>query len=197
MTRPHHWLVPALLTLAWAVAAPAAASAADTDADAPEEERGWLPVDVALRLTQGGLSESRDPDGGALGGGQLALDVRLDRLPLWVSLAAEYYKKQREAEEPWEINGMSAVYLLYKTELLPRLRSELCAGVGLGRLTTGSDEDAPVVEVTAGINRQLYKRLGLWVDVRYLYSRKTRDHVRVVDFSNRGLLVGVTYNTAW
>jgi len=195
MTRPRtrHWLVPALLTLAWATAPPTA----DADADAPAEKRGWLPVDLTVRFTQGGLSESRDPDGGALGGGQLALDVRLGELPLWLSLAAEYYKKQADAEEPWEINEMSAVYLLYKTALLPRLRSELCLGAGVGTLTTGTDEDAPVVTATAGINRQLYKRWGLWVDVRYLYSRKTRDHVRVVDFSNRGLLVGVTYNTAW
>ncbi len=206
-SRTRHWLVPVLLALAWTAAGPAAASAvaraADTDADEPREDRGWLPVDITLRHTQGRLSKADLPGAESLGGGQIALDVRLGDLPLWLSLAGEYYKEQFPSSmEAWAIEHISALYLFYKTERLPRLRSELCAGLGVGKLTTGGDDQgteevAPVFEVTASINRQVYKRWGLWVDMRYLHSRKTRNQVRVVDFGSRGLMVGLTYNTAW
>jgi len=206
-SRTRHWLVPALLALAWVFAGPPAASAAakdtDSDADEPRQERGWLPVDLTLRHTQGGLSKADLHGAMSLGGGQVALDVRLGDLPLWVSLAGEYYKEYfPSAKETWEIEQLGALYLFYKTERLPRLRAELFAGLGVGKLTTGgddqgTDEGAPVYEVFVGINRQVYKRWGLWVDVRHLRSQKERDQVRVVDFSSDGLMVGVTYNTAW
>ena len=186
--------------LAAFLASPAAA------ADLSPDDGGWLP-DLTLRLTQGGLSAAGQPDAQSLGGGQLALDVRLGSSPLWVSWAGEYYKQQPEAQNPWEIDDLGALYLLYRTEPIPRIDSELVFGVGVGRLNTGGDEEAaeyqtashqaPVYQVTAAANRKLYKRLGLWVDVRYLYSRKTEGEVRVVDFSSRGLLVGFTYNTGW
>ena len=209
MTRSctRHGLVPALLALAWALGQPAAASdvapAAGADADPPTEERGWLPVDITLRHTQGGLSRADLPGAQSLGGGQVALDVRLGDGPLWLSLAGEYYKEYfPSAKHTWEIEQISALYLFYKTERLPRLRAEFFAGLGVGKLSTGGDdqgvdEAAPVYEVTAGINRQVYKRWGLWVDVRHLRSQKERDQARVVDFSSNGLMVGVTYNTAW
>ena len=178
----------ALLTLLSLVSSPTASAATDD---------GWLPVDVALRLTQGGLAESRDPDSGSLGGGQLALDIRLGELPLWVSLAGEYYKKQQYAEERYEIDEMSVLYLLYKSPLISSLRSELYAGAGFGQLTTGTDEDAPVWTGAAGVNLKAYRRLGLIVEARYLCSNKTRNGSEVVDFSNRGLLVGPSYNSGW
>ena len=104
--------------------------------------------------------------------------------PLW-ALARRIAKRKR----------------LDAVDLLPLAR-QLFAGLGVGKLTTGGDDQgteevAPVFEVTAGINRQVYKRWGLWVDVRHLRSQKERGEVRVVDFSSDGLMVGVTYNTAW
>lgn len=135
MTRfpTRHWLVPALLALAWAFAGPPAASAVakdtDSDADEPREERGWLPVDITLRHTQGGLAKADLPGAMGLGGGQVALDVRLGDRPLWLSLAGEYYKEYfPSAKQTWEIEQIYALYLFYKTERLPRLRAELFAG---------------------------------------------------------------------
>ncbi len=44
-------------------------------------------ADLRVRLGQGGLHEPRAEDG-QLGGGQLALDLFLPRLPLFISLSS-------------------------------------------------------------------------------------------------------------
>ena len=180
-------------TILWATVAPAEAG----DRSRWDRLRDHIPRDVALRLSQGGLKVDRDPDEGALGGGLLGIDVKLGSWPLWISAAGEYYKKSAAAKTPWEIDSMESLYLLYKTPLHPRWRSQLYGGFGIGQLTTGTQEQAAVYTGAAGANIRLLGRFGLSVEARYLRSRKSRGGARVVDFDNRGLLVGFLYDWSW
>lgn len=155
---------------------------------------GWedhIP-DIAIRLTQGGMG-SNGPEG--LGGGLLSLDVRLGETPLWVSVAGEYYKRGPQAREGWEIQDMGSLYLLAKSTY--RGRAILHGGVGLGQLETGRKDEAIALSAVGGASLRLFSDFGLQVEGHHLRSRAERDDVRVVDFSNHGLLVGLIYDQSW
>jgi hypothetical protein len=203
---PPQWRSALGVTMAlWVLIAPANATAGDealpTGSDTASTRfqrlKKWAPGHVAIRLTQGGLDEERDPDQGALGGGLLALDVRLGETSLWLSLASEYYKKQAGAVEPWEIDTMGSLYLLYRPGTGSGARLQPSAGVGAGVLTTGSGHKGLVTTVAVGANIRILRRLGFSVEGRYLHSRKMEAGQRIIDFSSPGLLVGFIYTAAW
>ena len=48
-----------------------------------------------------------------------------------------------------------------------------------------------------GINTRVFRKLGVYVEGKYIYSSKTRNNVKVIDFSYFGLLVSISYNFGW
>jgi hypothetical protein len=160
-------------------------------------------VDFAIRLGQGGLSDDRAPDG-ALGGGQLALDIKLEELPIAISISQEYYKKSAEATHPYEINGMVVIYVLYVTPLTKKWKSDVYGGCGIGLLYVPKGEGdsdemerGVVYDGALGINARVFKKMGLYAEGKYVYSSKTVNDVKVIDFSDFGLLLGISLNFAW
>ena len=87
-------------------------------------------VDITIRTSQGGLYDKRASED-ALGGGQLALDVKLNSLPIVLSLATEYYKKGPDAIESYEIQGMTVIYVLFSAPLLKNWKSNYYFGPGI------------------------------------------------------------------
>lgn len=155
-------------------------------------------LDVRVRMGQGGLRDGRAPDG-ALGGGQVALDLKLTHLPVVVSLASKYYKKSREAEQPYEIQGMSVVYLLYRQPLPTTWSSDVYVGGGIGVLEvpkSTSDnstmERATGFDAACGISAKAFWRIGVYIEGKYIYCRKTKGSITTVDFSDFGALIGLS-----
>ena len=160
-------------------------------------------VDITLRLGQGGLYDKRAP-GNSLGGGQVALDVKLGKLPVVVSIAGEYYKKGRDAIYSYEIQGMTVVYVLYTAPLLKNWKSNYYFGPGIGFLrvpkyeeNSKGTEKGIAFDAAAGINIKAFWKMGVYVEGKYIYSSKTVNNIKVIDFSNVGLLVGISLNLGW
>jgi hypothetical protein len=160
-------------------------------------------VDFAIRLGQGGLRDDRVPDG-KLGGGQVAVDITLGELPIMISLSSEYYKKSPEATYPYEINDMTVVYVLYTIPVPIERKSNIYLGGGVGVLEVpkdGGDSDSMergiALDLAAGINTRVFWRLGIYVEGKYIYSNETAGETEVIDFSDFGALVGISYNSDW
>ncbi len=160
-------------------------------------------ADYALRWGEGGLHDDRAPDK-ALGGGQLALDIKLDNLPIAISIAGEYYKKGPDAIYPYEIQNLNVIYLLYTTPLTKKWKSNIYGGGGIGVLEvpksdieSNNSEWGILFDAALGINTRVFRKLGVYVEGKYIYSSKTRNNVKVIDFSDFGLLVGISYNFGW
>lgn len=132
------------------------------------------------------------------------MDVQLARLPLVVSIATEYYKKSPEASHPYEIHGMLVAYLLYRQPLPTTWNSDAYIGGGIAVLevprSDGNDtvmERAIAFDAACGISAKAFWKLGVYIEAKYIYSRKTARTVRIVDFSNVGVLAGITLNFGW
>ncbi|NQV18510.1 MAG: hypothetical protein HQ534_08205 [Armatimonadetes bacterium] len=158
-------------------------------------------VDITIRTSQGGLYDKRASEN-ALGGGQLALDVKLNKLPIVLSLAGEYYKKGPEAIEPYEIQGMTVIYVLYSAPLLKNWKSNYYFGPGIAFIevpkeNSNSMEKGIAFDTAAGINIKAFWKIGVYVEGKYIYSSKTVNNEKVIDFSDVGLLIGFLLNFCW
>lgn len=164
---------------------------------------GARALPVTLRLGQGGLRDER-PDDGKLGAGQLALDVKLGKLPIALSVAQEYYKKSPEAEEAYEIQSLVVTNALYvRTPIERRAKAYLGGGIGVLWVPKGADgapdemERGIMFDLAGGVNVRAFWKIGVYIEGKYIYASKTRDGVKVIDFSNGGALVGVSLNLDW
>lgn len=155
-------------------------------------------VEITLRLGQGGLREDRAPDG-VLGGGQLAVDVKLGERPIAISISQEYHKKDPCPDSSYEIGSLVAVNVLYMTQVVKE-RANVFIGGGIGRLSAPSIVDPETMErgflynFVGGVNVKAFWKIGIYAEVKYIYSRKTIDDIKVIDFSNPGFLVGISLN---
>jgi hypothetical protein len=166
-------------------------------------------VDVSLRLGQGGLRHDSAPDG-VLGGGQLALDIKLGKHPIAVSISQEHHKKDPVADSPYEIDSLTAANMLYiatvakkKPEEKPVVYAVGYLGGGIGRLgvpkirNPDAMERGVVFDVVCGINVNAFWKIGFYIEGKYIYSSKTTDSVKVIDFSDFGGMVGISLNLGW
>lgn len=166
-------------------------------------------VDVTLRLGQGGLRDNRAPDG-VLGGGQLALDVRLGKHPIAISISQEYHKKDLVADCPYEIDGLVAANVLYMVTVARKRAEKKPVGCTVAYLGGGVGWlDAPEIgnpdamargilfDLVCGINVKVLWKIGIYVEGKYIYSSKTTDNVKVIDFSDVGAMVGISLNSGW
>ncbi len=158
-------------------------------------------VDITIRTSQGGLHDKRAPEN-SLGGGQVALDVKLNNLPIVLSLAGEYYKKGRDAIEPYEIQGMTVIYVLYTAPIFKNWKSNYYFGPGIGfmrvpKVNSNSTEKGIAFDAAAGINIKAFWKIGIYAEGKYIYSSKTVNNIKVIDFSDVGLSIGFLLNFGW
>lgn len=158
-------------------------------------------VEVTLRLGQGGLWEDRAPDG-KLGGGQLAVDVKLGDRPVAISVSQEYHKKDPCPDSSYEIGSLVAVNVLYMTRVVKE-RANVFLGGGIGGLSAPSIVDPETMErgflynFVGGVNVKAFWKIGIYAEVKYIYCRKTIDDIKVIDFSNPGFMMGISLNFGW
>jgi hypothetical protein len=167
-------------------------------------------VGITARFGMGLLWDDR-ASGGTLGGGQLALEMRLNTIPLAFQLANEYWNKGN-LEHAYEIESYYAAKVLlvgYIGDIMPFLftippttkTTYLYLGGGAGRISVPQIIDDPSERVTGmafdavcGANVRLFWKIGLFVEGKYLYSKKTTNNIEVIDFSDLGCLAGLSLN---
>ena len=156
-------------------------------------------VDITLRFGQGGFRDARAP-GGILGGGQIALDVKLGEFPIAISTTLEYYTKDPVADSIYEMSGIIVVNALY---LVPRTheRVDFFLGGGIGKVDVPRGAAYPDVmvmgimyDIVAGINVEAFWKIGFYIVGKYMYSSKEIDNIKVIDISDFIGLVGISLN---
>ena len=165
---------------------------------APAEKPRKKHVDFAVRLGQGGFKDGRSPIG-KLGGGQLAVDVKLHRFPLALSLTGEYYTNGPAPTHSYEIADLTAVNLLYVRRLGKRFHAFVGGGLGTllvprDDIKTADDRARGIVyNLEGGIRFRIYRAFGIYGIGKYLYARKKRgDGHLLIDFSEGIGLVGLS-----
>ena len=166
---------------------------------------------LTVRFGGGPLYDERATDG-ILGGGQLALELRPNRIPLAFQLATEYWTKGC-LEYSYEIESFYAAKVLlvgYIGDIMPFLFTEppttkttyLYLGAGAGRISVPkiADPDARetgmAYDAVVGTNIRLFWKLGFFAEGKYLYGSKTVNNIKVIDFSDMGFLLGLSLNFA-
>lgn len=157
-------------------------------------------IDFTIRLGQGGFTDDRSPIG-KLGGGQLTLDIKPRNIPIAISISNEYYTNSADPTHSYEIATLIAVNFLYMTKVLKTDSVNLFAGGGIGRLKVPKDVDEPdamnrgiVYNIEGGINIRAFWKIGFYGIYKYLYAKKEINNVKVIDFSEHIVLLGLTFN---
>lgn len=153
-----------------------------------------------LRLGQGGFTDDRSPIG-KLGGGQLTLDIKPRKFPIAISVSNEYYTNSADPTHSYEIASLMAVNFLYMTKLFKTERVNFFAGGGIGWLEVPKGEDEPdamergnMYNTEVGINTIIFWKIGFYGIYKYLYAKKEIKNVKVIDFSEHIVLLGITFN---
>ncbi len=153
-----------------------------------------------IRFGQGGFSDNRSPLG-KLGGGQLTLDIKPGKFPFAISISTEAYKNCADPTHFYEIAGMITVNALYMTKLFKTERVIFFIGGGIGRLEVPKGEDEPgaretgiMYNIEVGINTIAFWKIGLYGIYKYIYANKERNNVKVIDFNEHIVLLGITFN---
>jgi len=147
-----------------------------------------------IRLGQGGFTDDRSPEG-KLGGGQLALDIKPGKFPIAISVSKEYYTNSADPTHSYEIASLIAVNFLYMTKVLKTERLNLFAGGGVGRLEVPKDlDESGAMEKGILYNIRAFWKIGFYGIYKYLYAVKERNNVKMIDFSEHIVLLGITFN---
>jgi len=167
-----------------------------TDSLSSTEEK----IHFTIRLGQGGFTDDRS-EIGKLGGGQLALDIKLDKYPIAISFSNEYYTNSADPTHTYEIASLIALNFLYMTKVSKTERVNLFAGGGMGVLEVPKGvEESDAMErgimynIEGGINIRAFWKIGFYGIYKYLYAKKEIDNMKVIDFSEHIALLGITFN---
>lgn len=153
-----------------------------------------------IRFGQGGFRDKRSSIN-QLGGGQLAFDVRHRKYPIALSISSEYYTNSSNPTHHYEISGLTAVNILYIPWDSENRRYDIFFGGGIGQLKVPKSEENPdetekglLFNLEASINYTLFWKLGLYGTGKYLYSQKRVDEIRIINFNELIVLIGITFN---
>lgn len=158
--------------------------------------------DVTIRLGQGGFNDSRSPVG-KLGGDQVAIDIKLKEYPLAINLSSEFYTNRPvfEAYNEYEITNLTTVNLLYISKLFDLDNTNYFFGAGIGEIEVPSDINDPskhnyatAYNMELGINWKYFKYVGFYSCAKYLSASKNINSIKVIDFNEKILLIGITFN---
>ena len=156
-------------------------------------------ADLTFRLGQGGFYDDRS-ELGKLGGGQVTLDIKPVKYPVAISITSEYYTNSANPTHSYEIAGLLAINLLYMKKPFKTERINVFLGGGMGRLEVPKEEKPDnreigvVYNLEAGINVRAFWKIGFYGITKYLYAQKEKNNIKVIDFSEFIVLLGITLN---
>ena len=148
-------------------------------------------TELILRTGQGGFNDNRAPDG-KLGGGQLCLDLKFDKLPIALSIGQEYYTKGPDPTHVYEIESLSMGSVFFVEPLAERWPTDLYLGGGIGLLRIPRGDKAAAIQAIARIDTKVVWKMGIYAEGKYIHSRKG-----LIDFNEVALLIGISLKFAW
>ena len=149
-----------------------------------------------------GRTLRRSCTGREIGGDQLAVDVKLGERPIAISISQEYHKKDPVPDSSYEIGSLVTVNVLYMTQIIKE-RANVFLGGGIGGLSAprigdpGAMERGFLFDLVGGVNVKLFWKIGVYIEGKYIYCKKTINDIKVIDFSNPGALLGISLNFGW
>jgi hypothetical protein len=141
--------------------------------------------ELIFRLGQGGFNDERSP-GGSLGGGQICLDIKFNKLPIAVSIGQEYYTNGPEPTQHYEISKLVISSLYYVKPLMQKWPMNIYLGGGIGKLNIPQGDEAIAFQGIARINTKIFWKIGFYMESKYIYSKKD-----LIDFNEFAFLVGI------
>jgi hypothetical protein len=159
-------------------------------------------ANFVIRYAQGGFTDSRS-ELGKLGGGQLALDMQLKKYPFIVlSYSQEYYTNSASPTHSYEIASMSLFNLSYFYHIDEQFILFGGGGVGLlnvpdGSLKENSFRHGDAFDIELGSHWKFSDSWGAYGVYKHLYAQKTVSKIKVIDFNEEILLLGVSYHFMW
>ena len=156
-------------------------------------------VEFVVRFGQGGFRDSRSPEN-ALGGGQLAIDIKPKALPVAFSLSRESYTNSADPTHSYEIDQLIAVNVLYINRFNSIEKLNFFYGGGVGRLKVPRDSDpgtkveGDLINLEAGLNYLAFGKFGFYGVLKYLQAEKSENNARVIDFNEAIVILGVSYS---
>ena len=65
------------------------------------------------------------------------------------------------------------------------------------KVNSNSTEKGIAFDAAAGINIKAFWKIGIYAEGKYIYSSKTVNNIKVIDFSDVGLSIGFLLNFGW
>ena len=171
-------------------------------ADSVSEQKSARNAFYTLRVGVGGFFDSRSESGRLLGG-QFIFDAKPFKYPFAISVSfIEFYSGSWDPEHSYQIQNMGTFNLFYiiKPEKLKNIK--IFCGGGIGGLQTPKNEPkneddyatSLFYDAEAGVNYKVFKKIGVYGTVKYLYAKKKKDGVNLIDFNEIIYVAGISFN---
>jgi len=154
----------------------------------------------SARYGIGGFSESRSPEG-SLGGGQIAFDIYLTHLPICFSISQESYTNSPDPTHSYEIARMISANVFYFDHLNNMDKVSYFLGIGAGKLNVPRSETSPkpyvsdnYINIASRIHYKISTHFSLYALVKHLSADKSVNSVKVIDYNDTILLLGIGYD---
>lgn len=142
---------------------------------------------------------------------QLGIGIKTATIPLIFSFISESYRKTPLKKKYSEPNDMflNVLNLIYTTTFPNFNRVQVYAGGGAGLLEVEkyersddpdwrqkpyATENGYIFNLQAGIHSRLFWKIGFFAEGRYLYAKKTKNNINIIDVNSRAWMIGLSLN---
>lgn len=154
----------------------------------------------SVRYGMGGFSESRSPEG-SLGGGEIAFDIHLTKLPLSFSVSQESYTNSANPTHPYEIPRMTTASVFYYDRLNNSEKISYFVGAGAGKINVPQSELTPkpyvsgsYINIASRVHYQIGQHFSLYAHIKHLSADRAVNNIKVIDYNDTVFLFGLGYN---
>ena len=178
------------------------AQSGSLQADSAAEKKSTRNAFYTLRVGVGGFFDSRSESGRLLGG-QFIFDAKPFKYPYAISVSfIEFYSSSWDPGYSYQIQNMGTFNIFYITKPTSSQNLKIFYGGGIGFLQVPKDEpkhddDYAVglfYDLEAGLNYRVFKKMGVYGTVKYLYAQKKNDGVHLIDFNEVIYVTGISFN---
>ncbi len=155
-----------------------------------------------LRIGVGGFFDSRS-ESGRLMGGQFMFDAKPFKYPFAISVSLiEFYSSRWDPKYSYQIQNMGTFNIFYIKKPTSLQNLKIFYGGGIGFLQVPKDEPKHEDDYTvdlfydleAGLNYIVFKKIGVYGTVKYIYAQKKKDGVNLIDFNELIYIMGISFN---
>jgi hypothetical protein len=171
-------------------------------ADSTAEQKKTRNAFYTLRVGVGGFLDNRSKSG-RLVGGQFIFDAKPFKYPFAISVSfIEFYSSSWDPEHSYQIQNMGTFNLFYIIKPAKLKNIKIFCGGGIGVLQTPKDEPkheddyatSLFYDAEAGVNYKVFKKIGVYGTVKYIYAQKKKDNITLIDFNELIYVIGISFN---